>query len=177
MPNITNKVKAIRSSEKGFTIVELLIVIVIIAILAAITIVAYNGIQARGKTSSAAATAAQLDKKAEVYNALNSQYPNTAGTITGTGTQNSVTTSASSDWYSPSTSTATQSTVLPTAAPANTNMLWYFPSGTVGGCVYYWDYSAAKVVPVTVGVPSTACATTPAASGTFPLTTTTATAV
>ena len=30
---------------RGFTIVELLIVIVIIAILAAITIVAYNGIQ------------------------------------------------------------------------------------------------------------------------------------
>jgi prepilin-type N-terminal cleavage/methylation domain-containing protein len=33
--------------QKGFTIVELLIVIVIIAILAAITIVAYNGIQGR----------------------------------------------------------------------------------------------------------------------------------
>ncbi|MBM3210423.1 type II secretion system protein [Candidatus Saccharibacteria bacterium] len=35
----------------GFTIVELLIVIVVIAILAAITIVAYNGIQTRAETA------------------------------------------------------------------------------------------------------------------------------
>ena len=36
----------------GFTIVELLIVIVVIGILAAITIVAYNGIQDRAKSSN-----------------------------------------------------------------------------------------------------------------------------
>ena len=38
----------------GFTIVELLIVIVIIAILAAITIVAYNGLQQRARDSQRA---------------------------------------------------------------------------------------------------------------------------
>ncbi|MBC7512702.1 prepilin-type N-terminal cleavage/methylation domain-containing protein [Candidatus Saccharibacteria bacterium] len=38
---------------KGFTIVELLIAIVVIAILAAISIVAYNGVQQRAKKFSA----------------------------------------------------------------------------------------------------------------------------
>ena len=40
-----------QTSRSGFTIVELLIVIVVIAILAAITIVAYAGIQERAKES------------------------------------------------------------------------------------------------------------------------------
>ena len=46
----------------GFTIVELLIVIVIIAILAVITIVAWNGVQDRAKASKAKADVAQLAK-------------------------------------------------------------------------------------------------------------------
>jgi prepilin-type N-terminal cleavage/methylation domain-containing protein len=40
-----------RESQSGFTIVELLIVIVVIGILAAITIVAYNGIQTKAQVA------------------------------------------------------------------------------------------------------------------------------
>jgi prepilin-type N-terminal cleavage/methylation domain-containing protein len=47
---------------KGFTIVELLIVIVVIGILAAITIVAYNGVQQRAKVTSANNDLAMLKK-------------------------------------------------------------------------------------------------------------------
>ncbi len=65
----------IKNSGRGFTIVELLIVIVVIAILAAISIVAYNGIQNRGKASSAQSLAAQVAKKAEAYNTIKSAYP------------------------------------------------------------------------------------------------------
>lgn len=42
-----------KTQEDGFTIVELLIVIVVIGILAAISIVAYNGVQARAMVSTA----------------------------------------------------------------------------------------------------------------------------
>ncbi len=62
--------------KQGFTIVELLIVIVVIAILAAVTIVAYNGIQDRAKNAAAQSAVSQASKKLMAYAALNSdQYP------------------------------------------------------------------------------------------------------
>ena len=61
----------------GFTIVELLIVVVVIAILAAITIVAYNGVQNRAKLSIAQSDLAAIQKQFEVYKTTNetSTYP------------------------------------------------------------------------------------------------------
>ena len=71
----------------GFTIVELLIVIVVIGILAAITIVAFNGVQNRAKSSAAQSAVAQANKKILAYAAQNSDmYPATlaAADITNT---------------------------------------------------------------------------------------------
>lgn len=67
----------VKESQKGFTIVELLIVIVVIGILAAIVIVAFNGVQARANTTAAKSAASTIQKKAEAYNAVNSAYPAT----------------------------------------------------------------------------------------------------
>ena len=53
--------------RQGFTIVELLIVIVVIAILAAISIVAYNGIQERAKASAVADGIKKIDKAFQLY--------------------------------------------------------------------------------------------------------------
>ena len=59
----------------GFTIVELLIVIVIIAILAAITLVAYNGITARANDSRRRSDIKNIETALEIYFADNGQYP------------------------------------------------------------------------------------------------------
>lgn len=64
--------------QKGFTIVELLIVVVVIAILAAITIVAYNGISGRAKDSAAKSDTANAIKSLEVFKVTNSRYPTTS---------------------------------------------------------------------------------------------------
>jgi prepilin-type N-terminal cleavage/methylation domain-containing protein len=61
--------------QAGFTIVELLIVIVVIAILAAISIVAFNGAIQRANTSAIAAKEDQAKKKLEIYKVDNGAYP------------------------------------------------------------------------------------------------------
>lgn len=72
-------------NSQGFTIVELLIVVVVIAILAAITIVSYNGITSRANASAAASLAASIAKKAELYNSDDSTsgYPKTVSALAG----------------------------------------------------------------------------------------------
>ena len=62
--------------QKGFTIVELLIVIVVIAILAAISIVAYTGIQNRAKNQQTTTAVATYYKALASYGVDNSALPN-----------------------------------------------------------------------------------------------------
>jgi prepilin-type N-terminal cleavage/methylation domain-containing protein len=68
-------------SQRGFTIVELLIVIVVIAILAAITIVAYAGISARAQTSAVQTDLNTFSKKIENYFTDTSEYPRSAADL------------------------------------------------------------------------------------------------
>ena len=66
-----------KSGREGFTIVELLIVVVIIAILAAITIVAYNGIQKRAQAAAISTALNQASKKIRMYQVDNGTFPAT----------------------------------------------------------------------------------------------------
>lgn len=65
------------SSYSGFTIVELLIVIVVIGILATIVIVAFNGIQSQAAASAAKNSLQSAAKAMEVAKATTDSYPTT----------------------------------------------------------------------------------------------------
>lgn len=69
-----------QTSKSGFTIVELLIVIVVIAILAAISIVAYNGIQNRAHDTTVQNDLTNTIKKLSLAATLNSEAHVTAPT-------------------------------------------------------------------------------------------------
>lgn len=77
----------LKANGRGFTIVELLIVIVVIAILAAITIVAYNGVTRQAKESTAKLGASQASQKVKAYSVDNEE--NFPTSLLQVGIQNS----------------------------------------------------------------------------------------
>lgn len=64
-----------QNKQLGFTIVELLIAIVVIAILAAISIIAYTGIQQRTRDSIRESDVATIEKALELYYTEKGSYP------------------------------------------------------------------------------------------------------
>lgn len=68
------------SKKQGFTIVELLIVVVVIGVLAAIVIVAYNGITASANDSKRVSDLRSLAKVIEIYKVENGGYPRCGAT-------------------------------------------------------------------------------------------------
>ena len=60
--------------EGGFTLVELLIVIVILGILSAVVVFAVGGISDKGESSACKATANSVQTASEAYYAKNSAY-------------------------------------------------------------------------------------------------------
>jgi len=141
-------IKTKTQSERGFTIVELLIVIVVIGILAAITIVSFNGVTARANATSAKAAASSALKKAEAYNAEKAAYPTLPSQLTG---------AATTDTFQLTGVTFAPTNV--TTAPGASSVLQFWTC-TNGLQVKYWDYAASPAAWViqTTG----ACTGTPA---------------
>lgn len=134
--NIKSKLK----TERGFTIVELLIVIVVIGILAAITIVAYNGVTARANTTSAQAAASSIVKKAEAYKAdgPTGLYPTTLAALTG---------AAATTVYAVPAASINLLTSVPSSAPASPNYIMFYTCDTGGGVrIGYWNYTTGAAV-------------------------------
>ncbi len=165
---VLNKMKDTNKTA-GFTIVELLIVIVVIGILAAITIVAYSGITARANTTKAQTNAVQTQKVAETYNAELSAYPKTTANFGAAPTAKLP--SGVTLFYTGGTGV--------NATPSATNgggTVWYQWCGSTnligtsdaqGGRIQYWDFStnALAVAPAIIYV-GTGSATLGAGVGT-----------
>ncbi len=69
---------SLKNRSKGFTIVELLIVIVVIAILATLVIVTFTGIQEKARDSQRQTDINALDSHIEAYYAQTGTYPTLA---------------------------------------------------------------------------------------------------
>ncbi len=144
----------LNSAQRGFTIVELLIVVVVIAILAAITIVSYNGITTRANASAAKSVAATWQKKVELYGAEVSGYPFALTDVNVNGKSyqidgSSITANVTAN------NGKSRVEVRPCGTATPTDL-----ASTTGFRITYWDYetNAKTTTPINIGV-TTACTT------------------
>lgn len=106
----------------GYTIVEILVVVTTIAVLAAITIITYNGLQDRARASQVSAGLAQTVKQLDAYKAGTGAYPTTGNLSLAGVTDSDVSyqyTSATGLSYCVTGTVATVSYYLYSSAPAS----------------------------------------------------------
>ena len=136
--------------NQGFTLVELLIVIVIIAILTVVSLVAYNGLQNQAKTSAAQSAADAVAKKAELYNTSKSSYPDALSKLTSK-TVGSTTESQTGEPYYLDASTVKEGTIG-TTAPAEANTIEYKAcTGNKGAKIKYYNLSKGEAAERQIG--------------------------
>jgi type IV pilus assembly protein PilA len=149
----------IKSKDRGFTIVELLVVIVVIGILAAISVVSYTGVTTNAKSKAALANANSVQSAAEGYNTDPSK----------TGFPTSITNLKAGSQYVkfPSSNLTIQSTA-PTSASAETVIQYMIVNATessnTGACFTYYDYVNSTTKTLYSGsATATTCTVTPGA--------------
>jgi len=155
-----------RRKDSGFTIVELLVVIVVIGILAAITVVSYTGITTKAKGAQAQANANSIQQVAEAYNTDAGYYPPTiAAFASGFGTSptavkpNSITILAGQA----GTGLTPSGTENITSGNGQANISWSCVTSCTnaqGGRIGYYDYANSARVFIYVGTGNALTGTT-----------------
>ena len=138
------------SATKGFTIVELLIVIVVIGILAAIIIIAYLGVTNKANTSKAQENAAGVSRIMETFNADKGYYP----ALAASGTDSITTYSGSSRLPSGVSVIPEAASEQITAANGKTTVAYSCLTSctnSTGGRLTYWNFTTGAVAQIYVG--------------------------
>jgi len=78
---LNNRIYKSTTWQHGFTIVELLIVIVVIGILAAIALVSYNGIQERARDAQYASEVNSVAKALTLYTSDGGEFPDAPASV------------------------------------------------------------------------------------------------
>jgi len=104
----------------GFTIVELLIVIVVIGILAAITIVAFNGVSGRAQIATLKSDLKNGSTQLGIYNTENGSYPSTASDLKKSATTTLQYTASNNGYCLAASLTSKPSVVYHISSAANT---------------------------------------------------------
>ena len=142
--------------NKGFTIVELLVVIVVIGILAAITMVSYNGVTNKAKTAQAQSNANSAIQVINIYQADtaggNGSFPADAAAIMAY---------TSGIAKIPTGLTVSAGTVALTSSNG-TSVVTYRPLATAanGGCLAYFNFQTSALVFLYVGTATSGTETT-----------------
>jgi general secretion pathway protein G len=110
-----DKIRKIMRGEKGFTLVEMMVVLIIIAVLIALGIRAYIGYIGRAKMTKADGDITTIQAALDAYYSTNQAYPNGQPTLTSAGIS------------------SYEVTTLAGTGPAGTNPPYLYGSAAAGG--------------------------------------------